>query len=76
MSKLNFEDKINLYNDKQNGLSYKSISKKYKVRDSRVKYLVKLIEIHGYEILRKYENNKYPKYIKEEAIQSVLRNKV
>ena len=75
MSKLNFEDKINLYNDKKNGLSYKSISKKYKIRDSRVKYLVKLIEIHGYEILRKHKNNKYSKYIKEEAIQRVLTNK-
>ena len=75
MSKLTFEDKINLYEDKKNGLSYKSLSKKYGIRDSRVKYLVRLIEIHGYEILRKYRNNNYPTYIKEEAINRVLTNK-
>jgi len=75
MSKLSFEDKINLYEDKLNGLSYKSLSIKYKIRDSRVKYLVRLIEIHGYDILRKYKNNNYPKYIKEDAINSVLVNK-
>lgn len=75
MTKLTFEDKVNLYKDKQNGLSYKSISKKYGIRDSRVKYLVRLIEMHGYDILRKYKNNNYPKYIKEEAINCVLINK-
>lgn len=75
MSKLSFEDKINLYEDKLNGLSYKSLSIKYKIRDNRVKYLVRLIEIHGYDILRKYKNNDYPKYIKEDAINSVLVNK-
>lgn len=75
MTKLTFEDKVNLYEDKQNGLSYKSISKKYGIRDSRVKYLVRLIEMHEYDILRKYKNNNYPKYIKEEAINCVLINK-
>lgn len=75
MSKLSYEDKINLYEDKQSGLSYKSLSQKYKIRDCRVKYLVRLIEMHGYDILRKYKNNNYPKYIKEEAINCVLINK-
>lgn len=74
MTKLTFEDKVNLYEDKQKGLSYKSLSQKYGIRDSRVKYLVRLIEMHGYDILRKYKNNNYPKYIKEEAINCVLIN--
>ena len=32
MSKLTYDDKINLYNDKKNGMSIGSLSNKYKVR--------------------------------------------
>ena len=37
MNKLNYEDKINLYNDKKKGMSYGSLSSKYQIRDCIVK---------------------------------------
>lgn len=43
------------------------------MRDNRVKYLVSLI-IYEYNILRKYKNNNYTQYIKEETIKCVLIN--
>ena len=51
MSKLTYEDKINMYSDKKNGMSIIQISNKYKVRETTVKYIYRLIEVHGYDIL-------------------------
>ena len=74
MSKLSYENKINLYNDKKAGLSVNSISKKYSIRASGVNYLFKLIDIHGYDVLRTNKNKDYAKYEKQEAINRVLIN--
>ena len=74
MSKLRYEDKINLYNDKKEGLSLNSISKKYGIRKSGISYLVKLIDIHGYDIIRKTKNKKYPLCFRQDAIDRVLVN--
>ena len=74
MSKLSYEDKINLYNDKKSGLSINSLSKKYGIRTSGVSYLVKLIDIHGFDILRTNKNKVHIKYEKQEAIDRVLIN--
>ena len=74
MSKLSYEDKINLYNDKKEGLSLNSISKKYGIRKSGISYLVKLIDIHGYDIIKKTKNKKYPLYFRQDAIDRVLLN--
>ena len=74
MGKLSYEDKINLYNDKKSGLSTSSISKKYGIRTSGVSYLVKLIDIHGFDVLRTNKNKVHTKYEKQEAIDRVLMN--
>ena len=74
MSKLNYENIINMCEEKNNGMSYNDLSQKYKIRTSRVKYIVRLIEKHGYDILLKKHNNKYPKKFKQEAIERVLLN--
>ena len=42
MSKLTYEDKINLYNDKKKGMSIESLSNKYKIRKSVINYLTTL----------------------------------
>ena len=39
MSKLTYEDKINLYNDKKKGISIGDLSNKYKVRKCVINYL-------------------------------------
>ena len=74
MSKLTYEDKINLYNDRKKGLSIKSLVTKYGVRHEIVEYLIRLIDKHGYDILKKNKNNYYPPLKKEQIINRVLIN--
>ena len=74
MSKLTYEDKINLYNDKKNGMSIDSLSNKYKVRNCLINYLTALIDKHGIDILRTSKNKKHTKFEKQEAIDRVLIN--
>ena len=75
MSKLNYEDKINLYKDRKNGMSIPSICSKYKMYHGNVEYLIRLIDKKGYDILRTTKNNYYPPYKKEQIINRVLINK-
>ena len=48
MSKLTYQDKINIYNERKQGNSVVNISKKYSVRKDIIKYLIRLIDKHGY----------------------------
>ena len=59
MGKLSFEDKINLYNDRKSGVSISSLCSKYKILHANVEYLTRLIDKHGYDILRKNRNRKF-----------------
>lgn len=72
MSKLTYEDKINLYNDKKRGMAIGSLSNKYKVRKCVINYLTALIDKHGIDILRTSKNKIHTKYEKQEAIDRVL----
>ena len=74
MTKLSYEDKINMYSDKKNGMSITQISNKYKVRGTTVKYIYRLIEVHGYDALRKTKNKYYSSSQKEQIINRVLLN--
>ena len=74
MSKLSYEDKINLYNDRKMGYSMTMLSKKYNIAIPGVQYLCRLIDKHGLDILRTEKNKYYPIYIKQEAIDRVLIN--
>ena len=72
MSKLSYEDKIDIYYKKKNGQSRKSIANEYQIRDCIVTYLVRLIDKHGFDILRKDKNKYYTSYQKEQIINRVL----
>ena len=74
MSKLSYEDKIILYNKRKEGISTKSLSRKYNIRENIINYMVSLIDKHGIDILRTSKNKEHPKYEKEEAINRVLIN--
>ena len=74
MSKLSYEDKINIYSDKKNGMSTLQISNKYKVRETTIKYIYRLVEVHGYDILRTTNNKYYSPFQKEQIINRVLLN--
>ena len=72
MSKLSYEDKINIYNNKKEGISVTALSKKYDVRDNVIKYLVRVIDKHGFEVLRTNKNKYYSPNQKEQIINRVL----
>ena len=74
MSKLSYEDKISLYREKKEGISVKSLSRKYNIHENIINYMVSLIDKHGIDILRTSKNKEHPKYEKEEAINRVLIN--
>lgn len=74
MGKLNYDDKIKLYEERRNGLSIKSLSIKYGITRKNTQYLCCLIEKHGLDILRTTKNKNYSKGIKEEAVNRVLIN--
>ena len=72
MGKLSYEDRINIYNDRKQGISLTNLSKEYNVRDNIIKYLIRLIDKHGFDILRTTKNKYYSVYEKERIINRVL----
>lgn len=74
MSKLTYQDKINIYSERKQGNSVINISKKYGVRKDVIKYLVRLIDRHGYDILRTNKNRAFLLEEKERIINRVLVN--
>ena len=72
MTKISYEDKINIYTRIKKGESPQRISKEYSMRYDKIRYLIRLIDIHGFEILRTTKNKNYKIYEKEEMINRVL----
>ena len=75
MSKLSYEDKINLYNDRQKGMSINSLVSKYGIRHEGIEYLIRLINKHGFDVLRTVKNKYYFIEEKERIVNRVLLNK-
>lgn len=74
MAKLTREQKIEIYNKKKSGETYTNLSAIYGVNQSLIKYLVKLIDIHGFTILRSDSNRQYSSDFKIYVINRVLVN--
>ena len=54
--KLTYEDKIEIYQLRKQGKSLKKLSQKYDIAVSNIKYLVRLIDRYGIEIVKKEKN--------------------
>ena len=72
MSKLSYEDKIEIYNERKNGKTFSYLSTKYNIRIDNIKYLVRLIDKHGYDILRTSKNRIFSTIEKERIINRVI----
>ena len=72
MSKLSYKDKEKIYKLRKEGKQISYLSRKYKVRSDNIAYLIRLIDKHGLEIIKKNSNNYYPPYQKEEIINRIL----
>ena len=74
MSKLSYEDKINLYTDKKKEMSIGSLSNKYKVSKCVINYLTALTDKNEIDLLRTSKNRIHTKFEKQKAINRVLIN--
>ena len=72
MSKLTREQKIEIYARRKNGETVSSLIKEFKIRSEAVNYIVSLIDLHGFDILRTDKNNYYSIMMKQEIIDKVL----
>ena len=54
--KLTYEDKVQIYSLRNQGHSFKELSKRFDVDFSGLKYMVKLIDRYGIEIVKKGKN--------------------
>ena len=72
MSKLKYEEIVELYKDRKNGESIRTLCSKYRICDTRVEYIIRLIDKHGFDILRTNKNRYYLTHQKEQIINRVL----
>ena len=72
MSKLSYEEKIEIYNKRKEGETLETLQSKYGMTKHYIQYLVWLIDKHGFDILRTTKNKEYSKQFKEDAINRVL----
>lgn len=72
MSKLTYEDRIEIYNRRKNGETISNLSRAYKIGVHNIEYLIRLIDAHGFDVLRKDKNNHYSKELKQKIMDEVL----
>lgn len=72
MAKLTREQKIELYKKKKDGHTIPSLSNEYQIGVHNIEYLIRLIDMHGFDILRTDKNNYYSPELKLKIINKVL----
>ena len=72
MSKLTNKQKIEIYERKLKGEILKSLALEFKMNIHTLEYLVRLLNKHGYSILRNNKNKYYSREFKKIAINRVL----
>lgn len=75
MAKLTNKQKIEIYEQRSRGESSQKLALEFNINVSKIKYLFKLIDKHGYNILRNGKNRYYSKEFKELTINRILINK-
>ena len=70
--KLTYEDKVQIYELRKQGESFKRLSNQFGVNVSCLKYMVKLIDRYGINIIKKGKNRYYSPKLKREMVDKVL----
>ncbi len=65
--KLNYEDKVQIYELRKQGQSFKKLSKRFGVDISDLKYMMKLIGRYGIDIVKKGMNRYYSPELKQQT---------
>ena len=63
--KLNYEDKVQIYELRKQGQRFKQLSKRFGVDISGLKYMMKLIDRYGIDIVKKGMNRYYSPELKQ-----------
>ena len=69
--KFTFEDKVQIYKERKRGFTLSQLHFKWNITRSKIKYLVRLVDKHGFDILR-HSSHDYSIQFKEAAIYRVL----
>lgn len=72
MAKLTLDQKIEIYQKRKAGITVSNLSKEYSVNVDNIKYLIRLVDMHGIDILRKAKNRYYLPELKLEIMNKVL----
>ena len=70
--KLTYEDKVQIYQLRKQGISLKNLSKNYNITVRNLDYLVHFIDRYGIEIAEKEKNRYYLPELKQEIMDKVL----
>ena len=70
--KLTYEDKVQIYELRKQGQTFNQLSKRFGVDASELRYMTRLIERYGIEIIKKGKNCYYSPELKQEMIDKVL----
>ena len=70
--KLTYEDKVQIYELRKQGQTFNQLSKRFGVDASGLRYMLRLIERYGIEIVKKGKNCYYSPELKQEMIDKVL----
>ena len=65
--KLNYEGKVQIYELRKQGQSFKQLSKRFGVDVSGLKYMMKLIDRYGIDIVKKGMNRYYSPELKQQT---------
>ena len=65
--KLNYEDKVRIYELRKQGQSFKQLSKRFGVDVSGLKYMMKFIDRYGIDIVKKVMNRYYSSELKQQT---------
>ena len=65
--KLNYEDKVQIYELRKQGQSFKQLLKRFGVDVSVLKYMMKLIDRYGIDIVKKGMNRHYSPELKQQT---------
>ena len=70
--KLGYEDKVQIYELRNQGQTFNQVSKRFGVVASELRYMMRLIERYGIEIVKKGKNCYYSPELKQEITDKVL----
>ncbi len=70
--KLSYDDKLDIYQLKKDGVSWSRIKQEYKVAISNLKYMIRLMNRYGIEIVEKGKNRYYSPELKQEIMDNVF----